>query len=65
MKAAELKELSKDELSQKLREARGALFDVRVKHATGQLENTAGIGALRREIARAQTILRERREANQ
>ena len=65
MKAAELKELSKDELSQKLQEARGALFDARVKHATGQLENTAIVGALRREIARAQTILRERREANQ
>lgn len=65
MKPAELKELSTDELSQKLREARAALFDTRVKHATGQLENTAGLGALRRDIARAQTILRERHEANQ
>lgn len=64
MKASELKALSKDELSQKVREARSELFDARVKHATGQLENPTRLGALRREIAKAETILRERREAN-
>ena len=65
MKPAELNELSPDELSQKIREARGALFDARVKHSTGQLENTATMRGLRRDIARAQTILRERSEAKQ
>ncbi len=65
MKPAELKALSQDELSQKIREARGALFDAHVKHTTGQLENTAAMRGLRRDIARAQTILRERREATQ
>ena len=65
MKPADLKELSQDELSQKIREARGSLFDARVKHTTGQLENTATMRGLRRDIARAQTILRERSEAKQ
>ena len=65
MKPTELKRLSQEEMSPKIREARGALFDARVKHTTGQLENTAAMRGLRRDIARAQTILRERSEAKQ
>ena len=63
MKASELRELSVDELAQKLRETRDELFSAKVKHATDQLENTAKLSGLRRDIARAETLLREKREA--
>ena len=63
MKSSELRELSLDELAAKALELRSELFNVRIKKATGQLENTAKLGTLRREIARAETILREKRGA--
>ena len=63
MKASELRELSQDELVTKCDELRGELFNVQVKRSTGQLENTATLGRLRRDIARVETLLRERREA--
>ena len=59
MKARELKDLTAEELEAKSRELRGELFNVRIKRATGQLENTAKLGTLRREIARVETSLRE------
>ena len=62
MKASELRELTPDELVQKAQEQRGQLFNARVKHATGQLENTAQLSTLRREVARLETLLAERRE---
>ena len=62
MKASELRELSPEELEQKAKEQREELFNAKVKHATGQLENTARLGSLRREIARLETVLAERRE---
>jgi large subunit ribosomal protein L29 len=65
MKSSELRELSIAELEAKARELRGELFNVRIKKSTGQLENTARLGTLRREIARAETILRERRGATE
>jgi large subunit ribosomal protein L29 len=63
MKASELRELSVDELTTKARELRGELFNARIKKTTGQLENTAKLRTLRRDIARAETVLRERRGA--
>jgi large subunit ribosomal protein L29 len=63
MKATELRDLSVDELVQKARELRGELFNARIKKTTGQLENTAKLRTLRRDIARAETVLRERRGA--
>ena len=65
MKASELRELPADDLVAKSRELRAELFNFRVKHATGQLENTARLGSLRREIARVETVLRQKREASQ
>ncbi len=62
MKASELRELSPEELAQKAAEQRTELFNAKVKHATGQLENTARLGTLRRELARVETVLAERRE---
>ena len=59
MKAGELRELSAEELEAKGQELRGELFNAKVKHATGQLESTARLGALKRDIARIETVLRE------
>jgi large subunit ribosomal protein L29 len=63
MNASELKELELDELAQKAREARSEFFNAKVKHATGQLEDTAKLKWLRRDVARIETVLAERREA--
>ena len=63
MKASELRELEVEELAQKAREARSEFFNARVKHATGQLENTAKLKRLRRDIARVECVLTEKREA--
>ncbi|KAF1074621.1 50S ribosomal protein L29 [Halodesulfovibrio sp. MK-HDV] len=60
MKAAELKKLSVEELNAKLEETRKELFDLRFKHATAQLDNTSGIPATKRAIARIMTILKEK-----
>jgi large subunit ribosomal protein L29 len=59
-KAAELRELSDEELVTKLREAKAELFNLRVQAATGQLENHGRLQVIRREIARIYTIMRER-----
>lgn len=63
MKATELRELSDAELHAKSDELRRELFNLKVKHSTGQLENTARLARLRRDVARVETIARERREA--
>ena len=63
MKPAEFRELSLDELRAKRRDLRGEAFNVRIKRSTGQLENTAKLKQLRRDIARVETIIREKREA--
>jgi large subunit ribosomal protein L29 len=63
MKASDLRDLSVDELTAKARELRGELFNARIKKTTGQLENTAKLRTLRRDIARAETVLRQRRGA--
>ena len=60
MKPAELRDMSDAELREHLRTARRELFGLRFQHATGELDNTAGLGRAKREIARALTIARER-----
>ena len=59
-KAAELRELSQEELVERLREAKAELFNLRVQGATGQLDNNRRLQVIRREIARIYTIMRER-----
>ena len=61
MKARDMRELTLGELENKSRELRGDLFNAFVKRSTGQLENTAKLKQLRRDIARVETVLRERR----
>ena len=60
VQAAELRELSDEELVARLREAKAELFNLRVQAATGQLENHGRLQVIRREIARIYTIMRER-----
>ncbi len=65
MKAPELRDLSTEELLAKSDELRGEVFNAKVKLATGQLANTAKLRALHRDVARVETVLREKRGANQ
>ena len=59
-KASELRELGNEELLAKLREAKEELFNLRFQAATGQLENHGRLRAVRKDIARIYTELRER-----
>ena len=56
----QLRALSTDELAIKLRESKEELFNLRFQAATGQLENHGRLTAVRKEIAKIYTILRER-----
>ena len=58
--ASEFRELNDDELKGRLNEAKEELFNLRFQSATGQLENTARLKAVKHDIARMYTILRER-----
>jgi len=56
----ELRQLTDDEITAKVREAKEELFNLRFQAATGQLESHGRLGAVRKEIARLYTIIRER-----
>ncbi len=58
--AAELRELSGEELAQRVRESKEELFNLRFQMATGQLENNRRLRTVRKDIARIYTIMRER-----
>ncbi|WP_436786380.1 50S ribosomal protein L29 [Yinghuangia sp. YIM S10712] len=59
-KASELRDLADEELVAKLREAKEELFNLRFQAATGQLENHGRLKAVRKDIARIYTLMRER-----
>lgn len=56
----ELRECETDELEQRLVDARQELFNLRFQLVTGQLDNSARLGQVRRQVARLHTLLRER-----
>ena len=60
MRATELKELTVDELQTKLAELKEELFNLRFQLAVNQLENTSRIGAVKKDIARVSTVIRQR-----
>jgi large subunit ribosomal protein L29 len=60
MKSSEAHNLKDDELIERLRQAREEQFGLRLQHATGELENTARVGAMRRDVARLLTVAKER-----
>ena len=60
MKAKELKNLSTEELAKKLDELKKDLFMLRMQHATNQLDNPMRLNAVKKDIARIKTIIREK-----
>ena len=60
MKASEAHNLKDDELVAKLIDAKQESFNLRFRHATGELENTARLGAAKRDIAKLLTVAKER-----
>ena len=60
MKTKELHELTVDELNTKLKELSEELFNLRFRHAIGQLENPAALKTCKKDIAKVKTILREK-----
>ena len=60
MKARELKELTAEELLKKEKELKEEIFNLRFQHSTGQLDNTARLRQVKKDIARVETILRQK-----
>jgi len=63
MKANELRKLSEAELNTKLADLKKDLFQLRLQHATNQLDNPIRIAQVKRDIARVKTMLREQQLA--
>ena len=60
MKAKEIVNLSDEELLKKLQELKSELFNLRFRHASGQLENPLAINLVKKDIARVNTVIRAR-----
>jgi len=60
MKPGELRNMDEDELERRLAETKQELFNLRFQHVTGQLDNYARLGQLKKDVARMHTVLRER-----
>ena len=60
MKASEIRKMSADQLNEKLAGLKKDLFFLRMQHATNQLDNPIVIAQVKRDIARVQTIIREK-----
>ena len=60
MKANDIRKLSTEEINKKISESKEELFNLRMKQATGSLENPTRIRELRKTVARLKTILKER-----
>ena len=60
MTARDLRDITDDKLREHIATSRRNVFGLRLQHATGELENTAGMRAAKRELARALTVARER-----
>jgi len=58
--SAEAHALGDQDLVEQIKQARQETFNLRFRHATGELENTAGLGGARRDLARLLTVARER-----
>ena len=60
MKAKEIRNLSVEELNKKLEDLKKDLFMLRMQHATNQLDNPMRLDAVKKDIARVKTIIREK-----
>ena len=59
MKASEVRELSQAELSEKLKDLKAELFNLRFQHAINQLDNPMRLVQVKKDIARVKTVLRQ------
>jgi large subunit ribosomal protein L29 len=59
MKAREMSELTREELLKKRKDLKEEMFNLRFQHSTGQLENTARMKVLKKDVARLDTVLRQ------
>jgi large subunit ribosomal protein L29 len=62
MKANQIREWDTEKINAEIKELKKELFDLRFQQATGQLENTARLGKVKKAIARMKTVLTERGE---
>ncbi len=60
MKAEEMRDLADNQILEQIATARKELFGLRFQHATGELENTAGLRSTKKDLARALTVARQR-----
>jgi large subunit ribosomal protein L29 len=60
MKASEIRDLEASDLAKRVAELRKEVFGLRFANATGELDDTAGLGRAKRDLARALTVTRER-----
>ncbi len=60
MKATEMRDMPSDELTKQIAALRKDLFGLRFANAIGELDNTAGLGRAKRDLARALTVAREK-----
>jgi large subunit ribosomal protein L29 len=60
MQAKEMRDLQDDELAKRIATLRKDVFGLRFANATGELDDTAGVGRARRDLARALTVAREK-----
>ena len=59
MKASEMKDMTAAELTEKLSDLKSELFNLRFQHAINQLENPVRLSAVKKDIARVKTLLRQ------
>jgi large subunit ribosomal protein L29 len=64
MKAADIREYTEDELNKAVEDTQRELFNLKIQHALGQLEDTSHLRALRRDVARLRTEETQRASAN-
>ena len=63
MKAKEIREMSSEELENKLKELKNELFNLRFQHTINQVDNPHRISDVKKDIARVMTVLREKKDA--
>jgi len=63
MKASDLRQLTPEELAARMNDLTDEYFNLRIKHSTGQLENSAALRTARRDLARAHTVTAEKERA--
>ena len=64
MKVSEIREMTSEQLNNKLKELKEELFNLRFQHAINQLENTNRIGEVKKDIARVMTVLNDKNAKN-